>query len=286
MIIEIKNGFLTAEIKTFGGELHSLKDKNATEYIWQGDKNSWPRQAPLLFPMVGRQIDDTTFFDGEEYKMLIHGFVRDFEFEVVSKTEKSVTLGFHSNQETMKKYPFEFIFQITYSLEETTLVQSFYVKNLSNVNMPFAVGGHPGFNCPLFKGETFEDYSIVFKKNAEVLESRLSADEKIGISKETSFDLDYDKFKDGAFIFENLECSSLKLLNKKTQKGVEVNYQGFPLLGLWTLETVNSPFLCVEPWFGMSNKQTTTPIEFRNNTALANLEPLDNFVKSITITVI
>lgn len=30
--------------------------------------------------------------------------------------------------------------------------------------MPFLIGGHPGFNCPMFAGEKYSDYWIEFEK--------------------------------------------------------------------------------------------------------------------------
>lgn len=30
--------------------------------------------------------------------------------------------------------------------------------------MPFQIGGHPGFHCPLYKEESYDDYELVFEK--------------------------------------------------------------------------------------------------------------------------
>lgn len=34
----LKSEALTVVFESFGGELHSIKDKDGLEYLWQGDK--------------------------------------------------------------------------------------------------------------------------------------------------------------------------------------------------------------------------------------------------------
>jgi hypothetical protein len=44
---------ISATIKVDGAELCSLKNKQGLELLWQAGP-SWPRYAPILFPIVGR----------------------------------------------------------------------------------------------------------------------------------------------------------------------------------------------------------------------------------------
>ena len=30
--------------------------------------------------------------------------------------------------------------------------------------MPYCIGGHPAFNCPVYEGENFEDYIVEFEQ--------------------------------------------------------------------------------------------------------------------------
>ena len=55
-MITLQNDVLLAvEINELGAQLHSIKRRdNGLEYLWQGDARSWGRQAPILFPFVGR----------------------------------------------------------------------------------------------------------------------------------------------------------------------------------------------------------------------------------------
>ena len=39
---------------------------------------------------------------------------------------------------------------------------SYEVTNEGTEDMPFFVGGHPGFKCPLDEGESYDDYELRF----------------------------------------------------------------------------------------------------------------------------
>ena len=63
-MITLQNDVLAVEINELGAQLHSIKRRdNGLEYLWQGDARSWGRQAPILFPFVGRLKDDQYEFD-------------------------------------------------------------------------------------------------------------------------------------------------------------------------------------------------------------------------------
>jgi galactose mutarotase-like enzyme len=59
LITKIENKLLTVAINDIGAELISIVSKNDnTEYLWQKDEKVWGRQAPILFPIVGRLKDN------------------------------------------------------------------------------------------------------------------------------------------------------------------------------------------------------------------------------------
>ena len=60
MVYYIENEYLKVGVKLHGCELTSVYSKDASfEYLWQGDTNIWYGQSPILFPIIGRLIDDT-----------------------------------------------------------------------------------------------------------------------------------------------------------------------------------------------------------------------------------
>ena len=84
MKYELENEQLHVEFQSFGGALSSIKDQQGIEFLWQGDKNYWSGQAPVLFPICGSIRDDKAVTkDGKNLTMPRHGIVRKREFECV-----------------------------------------------------------------------------------------------------------------------------------------------------------------------------------------------------------
>ena len=67
---------LQIKVNEKGAELASIQ-LNGREYLWWGDAAYWNRQAPILFPNVGKVFDNTFRVNGKAYHMGQHGFARD-----------------------------------------------------------------------------------------------------------------------------------------------------------------------------------------------------------------
>ena len=65
------------------------------------------------------------------------------------------------NEETLKKYPFDFELYIKYELNVRAIKVTYEVVNSGNNAMFFSIGGHPAFN--LFSD--LSDYYIEFEEN-------------------------------------------------------------------------------------------------------------------------
>ena len=64
-MIEIGSEGLTAVVNPQGAELWSLKDAEGRELMTDADPAFWTGRAPLLFPIVGRLMDDKYRIDGK-----------------------------------------------------------------------------------------------------------------------------------------------------------------------------------------------------------------------------
>ena len=137
MTATLQSEKLSVSINSFGAELSSVKDKNNIEFIWQADKTVWARHAPVLFPIVGKLKNDTFIFENKNYNLPQHGFARDMKFELISQNKSSCVFRLTSTNETKKKYPFDFIFEIKYELIANTLTTFYSVKNPSKENIYF-----------------------------------------------------------------------------------------------------------------------------------------------------
>ena len=69
--------------------------------------------------------------------------------------------------------------------------------------------------------------------------------------------LDYSVFeKIDTIIFDEIHSDKVRLVDTGTGKYLELRYQGFHQMGIWTPKA-GAPFVCIEPWNG-----TPTPTGF------------------------
>ena len=285
MVIEIKSEQLTVQFKTFGAALSSIKDRDGVEYLWQGDATYWSGQAPVLFPICGSLREDTAFYshaDGTETKGNIprHGLVRKKKFELVDQTENSVTFAIEDDENTYQNYPYHFRLEITYRVTGKTVRTQYKVfnKETSKV-MPYFIGGHPGFNCPLLDGENYEDYYLEFEKEETCSVPRPFPetgmldfqDRSPWLDGQKELDLSYDLFSTDAVTLDELQSRTIALRSRKHEKGLKVHFQEFSNLIIWSTLNKGS-FIAFEPWSGLSTSlEEGNHLEDKKNVRL--LEP-------------
>jgi len=256
----LKNEQVTAEFDTFGGQLTSVKDSAGIEYIWQGDKTYWGGQAPVLFPIVGGLRDKKATIGGDKTCcMERHGVVRKLEFEMAELTKNSIFFAICSNDETIERYPYDFKLVIQYTLEGKNVTTNYTVVNQNDTVMPFQIGGHPGFNCPLLKEEHFEDYVVEFE-HAETADcpTPVPSTGLVDVAQRTrmldhsnTIKMDHNLFRIDAIIFDQLKSRKAKLFNTKTGHGVQISFADFDNLLVWSTAN-DGPFVALEPWSGLS----------------------------------
>lgn len=110
---KLENELIAIEVEEHGAELKSLVRKNTgKEYMWKADPKFWGRTSPVLFPFVGAVKEKQFRTKGQTYTMGQHGFARDMDFTLDSKTEDTLWFVLQSNEETMEKYPYAFTLRI------------------------------------------------------------------------------------------------------------------------------------------------------------------------------
>ncbi|MEY2868814.1 MAG: hypothetical protein RIR01_1277 [Bacteroidota bacterium] len=248
----ISNNQITAKINHKGAELFSLESIiTHKEYIWEANPEFWGKHSPVLFPIVGTLKNNTYLIDNNSYNLPRHGFARDMIFELIDQTANSATFAIQSCEETLKVYPFDFEFQIHYSLEDKKLNIEYKVINKTKSKLPFSIGAHPAFAL----NGNFKDYAIKFEKDETLVYNLLENDlisNKTKILEKTDnlVELNYELFANDALIFKGLQSKSLSIL-KNQNPFLKIHFHGFPHLGIWTKK--DAPFLCIEPWYGYSD---------------------------------
>ena len=244
----LSNNLIRATFSTKGAELISVI-KDGKEKIWVGDPDVWASHAPLLFPICGGMKDDKYIYEGEEYTLLKHGYIRHLEFEVESQSEKKIVFLHCSNDETREQYPFNYELRVIYTLEDSTLTVDYNVKNLDDTCMYYSIGAHEGYYCP----EGIEQYSIIFDKpeilDSHVLNGNLLEYETINVGKNTcELPLKYEYFEVDALVFLNLKSRKVSLRNRRTSEEIGLEYAGHDFFLLWTKP--GAKYICMEPWCG------------------------------------
>ncbi|MDE6590792.1 MAG: aldose 1-epimerase family protein [Oscillospiraceae bacterium] len=258
MQLTLQKGPYSAVLDTMGGELVSFRDASGTEYIWGGDPAYWSGRNPVLFPIVGNLKDGKVRIDGQTCEMARHGFARRSEFSVAERGEDFAVLELRESPDTLARYPFPFVLRVRHQLLEGGFTTTFEVSNPGDGPMPFCVGAHTAFNCPLHGGERFEDYRLVFDQAEDADSLALTADGLLDPGRRVpmlhgtdTIPLSHEPFdRLDTLIFDGLRSKGVKLVHKDTGRGVHMAFEGFPMVAFWTMANANAPYICLEPWHG------------------------------------
>ena len=257
---QIRNESLTLEIDAHGAEMKSLTyNRTGQEYLWCGDAAYWGRTSPVLFPLVGNYREKQSCFDGKWYSLSQHGFARDMDFELVSEKGDEIWFALEDSPETLEKYPFGFRLELGYRLQGRAVEVLWKVTNKNDREMYFSIGGHPAFNCPLREGEKQTDYRIGFDTCEPLVASVLdengtvSAQKKVLELTDGMLQITETLFDEDALIVEHDQAHKVALYTPEGEKYLEVKFEA-PLFGIWSPAGKHAPFVCIEPWYGRSDR--------------------------------
>lgn len=256
----LKNGTLAIVINELGAELASIK-KGQTDYLWYGEPAYWDRRAPVLFPIVGSVWDAKFRVDGKEYTMGQHGFARDMEFTVVSKTEDSIKFRLESLEETLKIYPYPFILEIGYRLDGNKIEVSWEVANPADREMYFQIGAHPAFLYPDYGSGKEGRGHFAFDRSDSLVCTGLAGKGCADVSVKYPLPmtggvlkLDSRTFDEvDTFVLEDSQVSKVAMFSEDGTPWLTVTFDA-PVLGLWSPPEKDAPFVCIEPWYGRCDR--------------------------------
>lgn len=289
-MFQIQNDFLKVGVLSKGAELYSIiKKQTGKEYIWQADPEVWPNHAPILFPIVGGLKNGSYFYEGREYSLPRHGFVRNNNnVKLIDQRENSLTFSLSHSEETLKNYPFQFELEITYLLEKNNLTITHKVSNHGEKPLYFSLGGHPAFNVPLSEGEEYEDHYLEFDRKLDLETNLLTRDGLISsltrtvTRNESRINLHEDLFNKDALIFRDIPSKKVSLVSKVSGEILSVEFDDFNDLGIWAKP--NAPFVCIEPWLGYADVETATG-DIKTKEGIIELMPSAEFSASYAISI-
>lgn len=261
MIFTVSNENLTCRVDTLGAQLREISIADGTQLLWQGNPEYWSDSAPVLFPYIARLYGGKYMYCGEKYEMGIHGFAANSDFAAEHVGADSVTMVLHEDEHTMSQYPFRFKLAITYAIKGMTLSVLYSVENRDKKSMPFAIGGHPGFNVPFAPDTSFDDYTLTFGEKC--LPDRIGFTDELFLSGENlpyplengkTLRLSHDLFDNDAIILRNM-AKSVTLGSPKSGRSLTVTYPHMPYLGIWHMPRTDAPYVCIEPWTALPSRQ-------------------------------
>jgi galactose mutarotase-like enzyme len=289
-MIELKNDLLTVIVSEKGAELQSIKDAEGKEYLWQADPRYWGRRSPILFPIVCSVNNETYRVDGKEYHLPRHGFARDAEFTLISKSDRKVTLALESSEKTKEVYPYDFTLSVSYVLDDNKIGVIWHVHNTDTREIHFQIGGHPAFNVPDMKPGADQQGRIRLD-NADPMDALHSYPD----SSHEMDEVPFIEAEDGMMEFSNntwrndsikvhkCQLHRAELLNKAGVAEVTVEFRT-PVVAFWSPYGKQAPFVCIEPWYGIGDPRGFDG-EFKDKPLMNHLLPGASFMSEYTITI-
>ena len=256
-MITIQNDKLRATFNNLGAELVSLINiETGKEIMWSGNPDFWSGISPVLFPIIGALKNEQYIFENQTYELPRHGFARRRIFAVKESSANEVVFELTSDEESLKIYPFQFSLEIKYTLAANKLNVDYLVKNLSQKQMYFSLGAHPGFAIDTENGLNYNDYEIAFSNDDELqihpLADNLISNQTQTIDLENKvLPLSYELFSKDALVMTNMRSKELILRNNKNDQKLVFTFSNFPYFGVWAAK--NADFVCLEPWQGIAD---------------------------------
>jgi len=266
-MFSLKNSLLELSINPIGAELQKISAvQNPLEFMWDGNPEIWASHAPNLFPIVGALKDNTYTYKNQTYALPKHGFVRHNPgFEVAHQSEQKLSLKLTTSEASLKNYPFQFEFVVSYELVDNAIKITYTVKNTDDKTLYFSVGGHPAFKCPLYPDEAYSDYTLEFDRAENALTHLINMDNGL-LNLQTapvfntphSINLHERLFEKDALVFKNLNSDTITLTSKIHGKILTVYFSDFPFLGIWAKPKAN--YVCIEPWQGVADSENSNQL--------------------------
>lgn len=271
MIHYIENDYLKIGVKEFGAEITSIiSKKSGFEFLWQGNPDIWSGQSPILFPIIGRLLNDSFTLDGKDYTLQKHGFARKLPWKLKSKNTDSMSFILSESAETLECYPYSFDLIVTCTLDENKLTVSHDVINKNSTDMYFSLGAHPAFNCEIGDTLVFDEEENLDTIKIDLEQSLRLPDTYPVLRNEKIITVTKDVFNEDALILKGVKSKHITLESQSSARKIKFNLGNAPYLGIWAKP--GAPYVCIEPWYGV-NDSNEKKADFSQKDDIQKLAP-------------
>ncbi|MBF0909158.1 MAG: aldose 1-epimerase family protein, partial [Atopobium sp.] len=226
-----------------------------------------------------------------------HGLARLNQFEVVEKSNSSVTLQLKSTEETRESYPYDFELRLIFSVAGDTLTQTYKVTNPANVVLPFTLGAHPAFNIPIpgVEAASLDQYHLLFTRSWTSYGPSITDDGLCDYTTPQKLIVDSDTLplswelidREKTITLEDVPDRRITLAASteapSAVHGIQMDFEGFDYLGIWSAAP-GCPFVALEPWCGIADTVDTDGV-FEHKPGIISLEPGQSIAKTLNIRV-
>ncbi len=175
-------------------------------------------------------------------------------FEIKGRGQITVTFVQNSSDEIKKAFRLITGWRLNNTVVGSTVTTEYTVFNTGTEKLPFTIGGHPAFNCPLAEGEAFEDYKVKFDRvmthkclRPDVVSCLVDTSKRFNVLENTDeIAMRHELFDLDAMWFDGIESKSATLIGK-SGRGVRLDYQDFENLLIWSSSN-GGKFVALEPW--------------------------------------
>jgi len=252
----LENNQLKVCINPLGAEIQQFIHIIHGNLLWQKNDQLWNRFAPILFPIVGRLINDQYTLNDQTYTMRQHGFARDQVFQVIEHSKDSITLRLTDNEQTRAQYPYAFELQVKYTLFQDTLEIEHCVTNLDTSDLYYSLGGHPGFHIEGELSEYYLDFGGDYTVNQHLISGNYYNGKTKEIKLSRNFQLSDDLFTNDAIVIKHPPFQSIGFGKINGPKLLTLHCDTWTAVGLWTKP--GAPFFCIEPWWGWADSSDSS----------------------------
>ena len=258
-LVRIASQGLSAEIDPHGAQLHTLRDAEGRDLLWDGDPAVWTGRAPILFPIVGMLRNGQYRLDGQTFHLPKHGFARHKPFTITEAAPAAATFRLEQDAETLAAYPFPFRLEVAFSLAGATLTMTATVANPGETPLPASFGFHPALRWPLPYGRPRAAHRLVFEEPEPAPIRRVDAGGLVRPQplpspvQDRELALRDALFTDDALIFDRLASRRLTY-GADAGPSLDIAFPDTVLLGVWT-KPREAGFICVEPWHGLADPE-------------------------------
>ena len=250
-MIELEKYNVRIVVNPLGAELVELHVNSGDNLLWKPNNIHWNRVAPHLFPIVGRLKNNSFSHEGKTFEMSQHGFARDTVFELIDKKANRLIFELKSNEKTHEKYPFDFVFRVHYKLVMNGVEVVYETINLSENELYYSVGAHPGFQLTDDLNQYYLSFGKAMDLERQVLKNAHYSGEIEVLSIPEKWFLSDELFEEDAFVVFDPTFESIELGHIKNGKLLSLHAKEMTAIGFWTRK--GAPFFCIEPWWGFAD---------------------------------